>query len=188
KNKGLVAEEYEYDEEDVSSDENEITKVKFWAKNFVCETSLANDTKMSLPGVEKPWLSKVKGFILPNHDIGRILLTESQRNTTNPSVVITNSSATDYNSADESLVCITPLPPLEKLGGAELTFKAEVLVLAGAEDGSFMVIPFKTLALNVEFDFKIYLIVFGPETGPVPPSFSSGGRGVMQTKDSSAEL
>ncbi|GKF43736.1 hypothetical protein Tco_0130288, partial [Tanacetum coccineum] len=40
--------------------------------------------------------------------------------------------------------------------------------LEGAEDGSFSVIPFKVLALNVDFDFKIDLIVFGPEPGSAP--------------------
>ncbi|GJW05645.1 hypothetical protein Tco_1568068 [Tanacetum coccineum] len=44
----------------------------------------------------------VQGFILPNHDTGRILPAELQRNTTNPSVVFFDSSATDYDSADES--------------------------------------------------------------------------------------
>ncbi|GJW88936.1 hypothetical protein Tco_0164276 [Tanacetum coccineum] len=42
---------------------------------------------------------------------------ESQTNTIEPPVVVTVSSATDYDSADESLVCSTPLPPLEKLRG-----------------------------------------------------------------------
>ncbi|GJV26433.1 retrovirus-related pol polyprotein from transposon TNT 1-94 [Tanacetum coccineum] len=54
-------------------------------------------------------------FILPNHDTSRILPAESQRNTTNPSVA--DSSVTNYESADESLVCSTPLPPLKKLDG-----------------------------------------------------------------------
>nr|GEW52834.1 reverse transcriptase domain-containing protein [Tanacetum cinerariifolium] len=55
------------------------------------------------------------------------------------------------------------------LMGAELFFEAGrfLLTLAGAEDGSFMVTPFKVLALSVEFDFKIDLIVFGPDTGKV---------------------
>ncbi|GJX94896.1 hypothetical protein Tco_0349482 [Tanacetum coccineum] len=50
--------------------------------------------------------------------------------------------------------------------GAELTFKAEVLLLplAGAEDGLFIMTPFKASALNVDLDFKIYSIVFGLET------------------------
>ncbi|GJX92828.1 hypothetical protein Tco_0347414 [Tanacetum coccineum] len=88
-------------------------------KDLVFVKSSADDTKVSIPGVERPWLSKAKGFILPNHDTGRILSAESQRNTTDPLVAITNSSATNYDSADESSVCSTPLPPLKKLDGAE---------------------------------------------------------------------
>ncbi|GJY59420.1 retrovirus-related pol polyprotein from transposon TNT 1-94, partial [Tanacetum coccineum] len=74
--------------------------------------------KASIPGVERPWLSEAEGFILPNHDTGRILPAESQRNTTDPLVAVIDSSATDYDSADESLVCSTSLPPLKKLDGA----------------------------------------------------------------------
>ncbi|GKE88775.1 hypothetical protein Tco_1566250 [Tanacetum coccineum] len=71
---------------------------------------------------QKDLLSKAEGFILPNHDTGRILLAESQRNTieTDPSVVVTNSSANKYDSADESSVCSTPLPPLKKLDGVKI--------------------------------------------------------------------
>ncbi|GKA50349.1 hypothetical protein Tco_0743422 [Tanacetum coccineum] len=86
-------------------------------KDLVFVKSSADDTKVSIPGVERPWLSKDKGFILPNHDTGRILPVESQRNTIDPPVVVTNSSATDYDSADESSICSTPLPPLKKLDG-----------------------------------------------------------------------
>ncbi|GKA06060.1 retrovirus-related pol polyprotein from transposon TNT 1-94 [Tanacetum coccineum] len=62
-------------------------------------------------------LSKDEGLILPNHDTGRILPAESQRNTTELPVNVTDS--TDYDSGDESLVCSTPLPPLEMLDGVE---------------------------------------------------------------------
>ncbi|GKF00772.1 hypothetical protein Tco_0027695 [Tanacetum coccineum] len=79
----------------------------------------ADDTKLSIPVVERPWLSEAEDFIMPNHDTGRILPAKSQRNTTNPSFVVTDSSATNYDSVDESLVCSTPLPPLKKLDGAE---------------------------------------------------------------------
>ncbi|GJT07769.1 retrovirus-related pol polyprotein from transposon TNT 1-94 [Tanacetum coccineum] len=111
-------------------------------KDLIFVKSSADDTNVSIPGVERPWLSEAEGFILPNHDTGRILPTESQRNTTDPSVAVTDSSATDYDSADESSVCSTPLPPLKKLDGAEpisgpktiksilrskSTFKAETL-------------------------------------------------------------
>ncbi|GJW42816.1 hypothetical protein Tco_0071615 [Tanacetum coccineum] len=79
----------------------------------------ADDVKVSMHGVERLWLSKAEGFILLNHDTCRILPAESQRNTTNPSVAVTDSSVTDYDSADESSVCSTPLPPLKKLDGVE---------------------------------------------------------------------
>ncbi|GJZ96005.1 hypothetical protein Tco_0668339 [Tanacetum coccineum] len=54
--------------------------------------------------------------------------------------------------------------------GAELVLEAEELLLplAGAEDGSFNVIPFKVSALNMDFDFKIDLTVFGPKPGSAP--------------------
>ncbi|GJW88465.1 retrovirus-related pol polyprotein from transposon TNT 1-94 [Tanacetum coccineum] len=111
-------------------------------KDTVFVKSSADDTKVSIPCVERPWLSEAEGFILPNHDTGRILPAESQRNTTDPSVAVTDSSTTDYESTDEFSVCSTPLPLLKKLDGAEpisgpktiklilrskSTFKAETL-------------------------------------------------------------
>ncbi|GKB05840.1 hypothetical protein Tco_0834035 [Tanacetum coccineum] len=39
----------------------------------------------------------------------------------------------------------------------------------------------------MDFDLKIDLIVFDPEIGSAPSNFFSGGRRVLQTKDSSAE-
>ncbi|GJT18055.1 retrovirus-related pol polyprotein from transposon TNT 1-94 [Tanacetum coccineum] len=88
-------------------------------KDLVFVKSLVDDTKVSIPGVERPWLFKAEGFILPNHDTGRILPAESQRNTNDPSVAVTDFSATDYDYVDESSVCSTLLPPLKKLDGAE---------------------------------------------------------------------
>ncbi|GJS15109.1 hypothetical protein Tco_0409581 [Tanacetum coccineum] len=200
KNKRLVAEAYEWDEEDMSSDDNDMTKVKVlmaladdenvaigkesarngeWVKismrkvhilldmedsdkrksfleylcidlNYVEDEQITNqkkrilglnqltedpshsgqtylvflkylaeDTKVSIPGVEQPWLSEAEGFTLPNHDTGRIIPAESQVKIPNPSVAITDSSATEYDSAVESLVYSTPLPPLEKLARAK---------------------------------------------------------------------
>ncbi|GKC81249.1 retrovirus-related pol polyprotein from transposon TNT 1-94 [Tanacetum coccineum] len=124
KNKGLIAKAYEWDEEEVTSDDNEMVEVKVLmalAEKNDAISKEADDTNVSMPGVERPWLSEAEGFILPNHDTGTILPTESQRNTTDPLVAVTDSSVTDFNSADESLVCSTPLPPLKKLDGAEPT-------------------------------------------------------------------
>ncbi|GJU22843.1 hypothetical protein Tco_1156185 [Tanacetum coccineum] len=67
-------------------------------------------------------VSEAEGFILPNHDTGRILPAESQRNTIDPSVAFSDSSATDYDSADESSVCSTPFPSLKMLEGGEPIF------------------------------------------------------------------
>ncbi|GKE86781.1 retrovirus-related pol polyprotein from transposon TNT 1-94, partial [Tanacetum coccineum] len=114
-------------EEEVSSDDNEMVEVKVLMalaegnhvvskkgqKDLVFVKSSADDTKVTIPGVERPWLSEAEGFILPNHDTGWILPSESQRNTIDPSADVTDSSVTDYDSADESLVCSTPLPPLK---------------------------------------------------------------------------
>nr|GEW82914.1 retrovirus-related Pol polyprotein from transposon TNT 1-94 [Tanacetum cinerariifolium] len=162
KNKGLIDKAYEWDEEEVSPDDNEMVKVNVlmalaekidavskesarngeWVKIFMRKKnlkvdqltkdpsssgkkdlvfikSLADNTKVTIPVVERPWLSEAEGFILPNHDTGKILLAESQRNTIDPSVVITDSSTTDYDSPDDSLVCSTPLPPLRMLDDVE---------------------------------------------------------------------
>nr|GEW77829.1 hypothetical protein [Tanacetum cinerariifolium] len=160
---------FKKDEEEVSSTDNEMVEVRVlmalaednnainkegarnseWVKIFmrkfadlVFAKSLADDIKVFIPCVQRPWLFEAEGFILPNHDTGRILPAESQRNTTDPPFAVTDSSSTDYYSADESSVCSTPLPPLKKLYGAEpisgpkniksilrlkSTFKAETL-------------------------------------------------------------
>ncbi|GJR43211.1 retrovirus-related pol polyprotein from transposon TNT 1-94 [Tanacetum coccineum] len=111
-------------------------------KDLVFVKSLANDTKVSIPGVERPWLYEDEGFILPNNDTGRILPVESQMKVTDPSDAVIDSSMTNYDSVDEYSVCSTPLPLREKLTGAEpvsgpktiksilksnSTFKAETL-------------------------------------------------------------
>ncbi|GJX21370.1 retrovirus-related pol polyprotein from transposon TNT 1-94 [Tanacetum coccineum] len=105
---------------EVSSDDNEMVEVKVLMalaeengvvskesarnglKDLVFVKSSADNTKVTILGVERPWLSEAKGFILPNHDTGRILLAESQRNTIDPSVTFTDSSVTDYDSTNES--------------------------------------------------------------------------------------
>ncbi|GKA89057.1 retrovirus-related pol polyprotein from transposon TNT 1-94 [Tanacetum coccineum] len=144
KNKALIAEAYEWDEEEVLSDDNEMVEVKVLMalaeeNDTVSKEGARNDECVKI-SMRK--LSEVEGFIFPNYDTGRILPVESQRNTTDPSLAVTDSLATDYDSTDESSVCSTPLPLLKKLDGAEpisgpktiksilrskSTFKAETL-------------------------------------------------------------
>nr|GEV68201.1 retrovirus-related Pol polyprotein from transposon TNT 1-94 [Tanacetum cinerariifolium] len=132
KNQGLIAEAYEWDKEEVSSDDNEMVEVKVLM-------ALADDEREA---VGKESVRNAEGFNLPTHDTGRIIPSESQVKITNPLVTITDSSTTNYDSADESSVCSTNLPLLEKLSDVEplsgpntiklilkskLTFKDETL-------------------------------------------------------------
>ncbi|GJW32631.1 retrovirus-related pol polyprotein from transposon TNT 1-94 [Tanacetum coccineum] len=94
-------------------------------KDLVFVKSLADDTKLSIPGVERPWLSEAKGFILPNHD-----------------------TATDYDSADESSVCSTPLPPLKKLDGAEPIFGQQTIKSILRSKSTFKAETLKCVIIN----------------------------------------
>nr|GEX92086.1 hypothetical protein [Tanacetum cinerariifolium] len=56
-------------------------------EDLVFVKSSDDDTKVTTPGVERPWLSEAEGFILPNHDTSRILPSESQRNIIDSSTI-----------------------------------------------------------------------------------------------------
>ncbi|GJQ97952.1 hypothetical protein Tco_0009091 [Tanacetum coccineum] len=76
--------------------------------------SSADDTNVSIPSVERHWLSEAEGFKLPNQDTCRILPLESQLKVTDSLVIVTDSSVTDNDLADESSVYSTPLFLLER--------------------------------------------------------------------------
>nr|GEU61719.1 retrovirus-related Pol polyprotein from transposon TNT 1-94 [Tanacetum cinerariifolium] len=88
-------------------------------KDLVFVKSSADNSNMSITSGNKHRLSKAKDFTLPNHDTSKVLPVESQRNTTDPSTIVTDSLATDYNSVDKSSVCSTSLPLQETLAGAK---------------------------------------------------------------------
>nr|GEW88886.1 hypothetical protein [Tanacetum cinerariifolium] len=94
----------------------------FRPKDLVFVKSSADNSKVSITGSNKPKLSKAKDSTLSNHDTGKVPSNESQRNTTDHSVVVSNILATNYDSSDESSVCSTLLPLLKKLTGAEPVF------------------------------------------------------------------
>nr|GEX32300.1 retrovirus-related Pol polyprotein from transposon TNT 1-94 [Tanacetum cinerariifolium] len=147
KNKGLIAETYNWDEEEVTSDENEVTNKCLMAlaneervsiskesasngervkisiqkkilgidqltedtsssgpKHPVFVKSLANNSEVSITSSNKPKLSETEDSTLLNHDTDKVPSNESQRNTTDYSVVVSDSSY----SVDESSVCSTP--------------------------------------------------------------------------------
>ncbi|GKB25441.1 retrovirus-related pol polyprotein from transposon TNT 1-94 [Tanacetum coccineum] len=157
KNKGLAAEAYEWDKENVSSDDNEMVEVKVlmslddenvfvskesarngeWVKILMKKvhtllTMEDNDDRKTFLDylcIDLNYVEEQRNNLLSKHrDLiqelnkckeYRILPSESQRNTTDPSVAVTDSSVNDYDSADVSSVCSTPLSPLKKLDGAE---------------------------------------------------------------------
>ncbi|GJR52170.1 hypothetical protein Tco_1402691 [Tanacetum coccineum] len=117
-------------------------------KDLIFVKSSADDTKVSILGVERPWLSEAEGFILPNHDTGIILLAESQVNTTDPLIAVNDSSTTEYDSVDESSVCSTPLPPLEKLAGAEPVSGPKTIKLILKSNSTFKAEALKGVTIN----------------------------------------
>ncbi|GJT62688.1 hypothetical protein Tco_1006221 [Tanacetum coccineum] len=62
-------------------------------KDLVFVKSSADNSNMPITSGNKPRLSEVDDFTFPNHDTGKVPLDESQRNTTDPSVAVTDSSA-----------------------------------------------------------------------------------------------
>ncbi|GJT87862.1 hypothetical protein Tco_1069579 [Tanacetum coccineum] len=71
----------------------------FGSKHLVFVKYLANYSYMSITGSNIPKSSKTEDSTLPNQDTDKVPLNESQRNTTDPSVVISNTLATNYDSA-----------------------------------------------------------------------------------------
>ncbi|GJT44247.1 hypothetical protein Tco_0952962 [Tanacetum coccineum] len=87
------------------------------SKEPVFVKSSADNLDMSITNSNIHKSSKTEDSTLPNQDTDKVPSNESQRNTTNLSVVFSDSSATDYDSVDESSVSSTPLLPLKKLDG-----------------------------------------------------------------------
>nr|GEW33683.1 hypothetical protein [Tanacetum cinerariifolium]GEW37346.1 hypothetical protein [Tanacetum cinerariifolium] len=88
-------------------------------KDLVFVKSLADNSNMSIAGSNLHKLSKAEDSTLPIHDTDEVPLNKSQRNTTDPSAIVSDSPAPDYDLVDESSVCSTPLLPLKKLDGAK---------------------------------------------------------------------
>ncbi|GJV86950.1 hypothetical protein Tco_1530888, partial [Tanacetum coccineum] len=109
------------------------TIIKTWLKSSIkvnqCISEQIPSQKKTILGVDQltkdPSSSRQKDLVFVKssaYDTKVSIPVESQRNTIDPLVVVTDSSATDYDSTDESSVCSTPLPPLKKLDGVEPVF------------------------------------------------------------------
>nr|GEY11836.1 retrovirus-related Pol polyprotein from transposon TNT 1-94 [Tanacetum cinerariifolium] len=93
-------------------------------------------------------LSEAKNSTLSNHDTCKISSVESQRNTIDPSVAIIESSTTNYDSADESSIYSTPLPPLKKLDGAEPISRPKIIKSILKSKSTFKVETLKGIIIN----------------------------------------
>nr|GEW30132.1 integrase, catalytic region, zinc finger, CCHC-type, peptidase aspartic, catalytic [Tanacetum cinerariifolium] len=103
---------------------------------------------ISITDSNKPRLSEAKNSTLSNHDTCKISSVESQRNTIDPSVAIIESSMTNYDSADESSIYSTPLPPLKKLDGAEPISRPKTIKSILKSKSTFKVESFKGIIIN----------------------------------------
>ncbi|GKC42728.1 hypothetical protein Tco_1060450 [Tanacetum coccineum] len=121
RNQGLVVELYELDEEEVSSDDDEMVEVKVFMTLTDDESGVVGKESVKNGEWVKITMRKLfeaKAFDLPNYDTERILTTKplvfnSQDN-------VTDSSVTDYDYTKESnSVSSTLLPPLKTLPGVE---------------------------------------------------------------------
>ncbi|GJW46681.1 zf-CCHC domain-containing protein [Tanacetum coccineum] len=83
-----------------------------------------------------------------NSLIQKLLDQKLARNKTDPPVVVTDSSASDYDSEDESLVCTTTLPSLENLAGAEPVFGPKTIKLILKLNSTFKAGALKGVIIN----------------------------------------
>nr|GEV24583.1 hypothetical protein [Tanacetum cinerariifolium] len=90
-----------------------------WLNNLVFIRSSADNSDMSITSSNIPKSFETEDSTLPNQDTDEVPSNELQRNTNDPSVVVSDSLGTHYDLADESSVCSTPILSLKKLDGAE---------------------------------------------------------------------
>nr|GEX94640.1 hypothetical protein [Tanacetum cinerariifolium] len=122
KNKGLVTEAYEWNEEDVSSYDNEIVEVKVLMELADDENTVVG--KESAKNGE--WVKILMKRVLK--DLGYL--------------------KPKYDSTDESSVCSTPLPLLEKLVGAEPIFGPKTIKSILKSNSTFKVETLKGVTIN----------------------------------------
>ncbi|GKA66130.1 hypothetical protein Tco_0765938 [Tanacetum coccineum] len=166
KNKGLITKTYDWDEEEVSSDDNKVKACmaltdeervsvsKESVRNGIDQ--LTKDTSSS--GLNDPVFVKsladnsdlsIINYNIPKlSEVDKVSSVESQRNTTDPSFAVTESLATNYDSSNESLVCSTPLPLLKNLDDAELISGSKTIKSILKSKSTFKAKALKCIIIN----------------------------------------
>ncbi|GJW69831.1 uncharacterized mitochondrial protein-like protein [Tanacetum coccineum] len=111
KNKGLIPESYDWDEEEVSSDDEE-TEVK-------ALMALTDEERISVGKESAKNGEWTKITIKKVHTLLEMEYNDDRKSFLDYLSVVSDSPASDYDSTYESSVCSTPLLPLKKLDGAE---------------------------------------------------------------------
>nr|GEU56877.1 hypothetical protein [Tanacetum cinerariifolium] len=157
KNKGLVAEAYEWNEEDVSSYDNEIVEVKVLMelandKNTIVGKESAKNGEWVKILMKKKRIMRVDQLIEDPSSLGQkdlvFVISSADDRKVFILVTITDSLATKYDSTDESSVCSTPLPLLEKLAGAEPVFGPKTIKSILKSNSTFKVETLKGVTIN----------------------------------------
>ncbi|GJT09733.1 hypothetical protein Tco_0856775 [Tanacetum coccineum] len=130
----------------IGSDQLTEDTSSFESKELVFVKSSVDNLDMPITNSNIHKLSETEDFTLPNQDIDEVPSNESQRNITNPSV--SDSSATDYDSANESSVCSTPLLPLKKLDGDESVSGPKTIKSILKSKSTFKVETLKGITIN----------------------------------------
>ncbi|GJU42341.1 retrovirus-related pol polyprotein from transposon TNT 1-94 [Tanacetum coccineum] len=135
--------------------ENQNLRLELKELTSITETWLNSSNKvnqynsdMSITSSNLHKSSEAEDSTLPNHDTNEVSSNKSQRNTTNPSAVVSDSLASDYDSADESSVCSTPLLPLKKLDGAKPGSRPKTIKSILKSKSTFKVETLKGITLN----------------------------------------
>nr|GEY17139.1 hypothetical protein [Tanacetum cinerariifolium] len=110
--------------------------------------SSADNSDMSITSSNLHKSFEVEYSTLPNHDTDEVPSNKSQRNTTDPSAVVSESPAPDYDSTNESSVCSTPLLRLKKLDGAEPGFVPKTVKSILKLKSTFKAKTFNGITLN----------------------------------------
>ncbi|GJR80709.1 hypothetical protein Tco_0151494 [Tanacetum coccineum] len=135
--------------------ENQNLRLELKELTSITETWLNSSNKVNQCINEQIPTQKIKFYELTNSlkippvlDIDEVPSNESQRNTTDPSFVVSDSSTTNYDSADESLVCSTPLISLKKLDGAEPVFGPKTIKSILKSKSTFKAKTLKGITIN----------------------------------------
>nr|GFB68861.1 hypothetical protein [Tanacetum cinerariifolium] len=143
------------DEEEVSSDDNEMVKIKLLMALAEDNDAISKEGARNGKCV-KISMRKVHTLLEmeDDDDDGKtypdylILPAKSQRNTTDPLVAFIDSSAIEYDSMDESSVYSTPFPLLKNLDGAEPIYGPNTIKSILRSKSTFKVKTLKGIIIN----------------------------------------